>query len=311
VHLRYSVGPSVLFYAMHMPSLPAVLTGVRVLSVALNVPGPAALVRLRQMGATCTQIVPPSGDPMAQYSPRGHAELSAGLTVQGLDLKQPADQERLQAALAQTDVLITSFRPAALRKLGLDAGTLGPRYPRLSTVAILGALPPGAEAPGHDLTYQAEVGLVPGLGLPPTLLADMAGALQACEAVLQAVLAQRATGAGLHLQVGLAEAAQWMAWPLVWGLTAPGGLLGGQHAGYRVYPCQDGRVALAALEPHFVAALGRVLGDEGLTPEACLQPATHAAVAAWMARHTRQQLEALSEAHDLPLHTLPEPLTPG
>ncbi|MEN9887374.1 MAG: hypothetical protein RL758_1952, partial [Pseudomonadota bacterium] len=54
------------------------LKGVRVLSLALNLPGPAALMRLKQLGATCVKIEPPSGDPMNLYSTSAYAQLHEG-----------------------------------------------------------------------------------------------------------------------------------------------------------------------------------------------------------------------------------------
>jgi crotonobetainyl-CoA:carnitine CoA-transferase CaiB-like acyl-CoA transferase len=48
----------------------APLHGIRILSLALNLPGPAALMRCRRMGATCTKLEPPSGDPMGTTTPR-------------------------------------------------------------------------------------------------------------------------------------------------------------------------------------------------------------------------------------------------
>jgi crotonobetainyl-CoA:carnitine CoA-transferase CaiB-like acyl-CoA transferase len=281
------------------------LKGVRIVSLALNLPGPAALWRLRAMGARCTKVDPPAGDPMRLYSPAAFADLSAGLKAVTLDLKAADGQAKLHKLLAQADVLLTSFRPSALAKLGLDGKSLKRAHPALSLVTIVGAPGERAEEPGHDLTYQAEVGLVADLAVPPSLLADMAGALAASEAVLQAVLAQRASGKGVRLEVALSEAARWLALPRQWGLTAPGQLLGGAHAGYRVYPCKNGRVALAALEPHFAAGLGQAFGLGPLTPEACLLPATHQAVAAFVAGKTRAQLDKLAAAHDLPLLTLP------
>ncbi|MDO9611057.1 MAG: CoA transferase [Serpentinimonas sp.] len=283
------------------------LHGTRLLSLALNLPGPAALQRLRALGARCTQVLPPSGDPMAQYSPQAQQQLGQGIWQTTLDLKSTHGQRRLHALLGRADVLLTSFRPAALRRLGLDAESLRARYPALCTVAIVGA--PGARAddPGHDLSYQAEAGLVPGLQMPVSLLADMAGALLASEAVLQ-VLAQRqrsGSGSGAHREVALTEAAHWLALPRQWGLTQAGALLGGGHAGYRVYPCLDGRVALAALEPHFAAALAQLVGLDAPSLPDWGSALTHQAVAAFMAPRTRAQLEQLAAAHDLPLHTLP------
>ncbi|MDI3380485.1 CoA transferase [Xenophilus aerolatus] len=277
------------------------LGGVRVLSLALNLPGPAALMRCRAMGAECLKFEPPAGDPMRHYNTAAYAALHAGIDVRTVDLKRADGQAALHQALADTDVLLTSFRPSALAKLGLDPASLRQRHPQLSQVAIVGAAGARAEEPGHDLTYLADAGLVTGTALPPTLYADMGGALLASEAVLQAVIQARATGRGVHHEVALNDAAQWLALPRTWGLTVPTGAVGGAHAGYRVYPCADGRVAVAALEPHFAA---RLCEAAGLPTADMADPATHRAIAAWLAGQSRAALDALATARDIPLHTL-------
>lgn len=289
------------------------LRGVRVLSLALNLPGPAAFMRLKAMGAICTKAEPPvprgapantSGDPMGQYNPAAYATLHAGIKVLTIDLKTDKGQVRLHQELARTDLLLTSFRPSALAKLGLAWKALHKRYPALSVVAIVGAPGERAEEPGHDLTYLAEAGLVPDLSLPPTLYADMGGSLMACEAALKAALHQRATGKGSFQEVALSDAAHWLALPRTWGLTLPSGAVGGAHAGYRVYPCKDGRVAVAALEPHFALALCKAAGVPAADLRTMFQPQTHATIAQFLAGQTRKQLDKLSVAQDIPLFTL-------
>ena len=293
------------------------LLHTRILSLALNLPGPAALLRCLQMGAQCTKLEPPStpgqpsADPMGAYSPHAYAALHAGVRVLHAQLKTAAGQAALHAELADTDVLLTSFRPSALRKLELDPDALQPRYPRLSVVRIVGAAGTRAEEPGHDLTYQAEAGLVTGTDLPPSLFADMAGALLASEAVLQAQLARSHSGRGVCIEVALADAAQWLALPRQWGLTLPDGDVGGGHAGYRIYDCADGRVALAALEPHFALRLCESAGvpvQEGAAAAAIADlmraPAPHAHISAFLRLQTRAVLEALAKARDIPMHTL-------
>ncbi|MEW6694846.1 Acetyl-CoA:oxalate CoA-transferase [Tepidimonas thermarum] len=286
------------------PRPPRPLAGVHVVSLALNLPGPAALMRLRALGARCTQVEPPAGDPMRGYCEAAYAHMHRGVRTVTLDLKASAGQRRLQRLLAGADVLLTSFRPSALARLGLDAATVQARWPQLSLVRIVGAAGPRAEEAGHDLTYQADAGLLDGLALPPSLLADMAGALLATEAVLAALRQRDATGCGAVRDVALADAASWLALPRHWGLTAPGALLGGAHAGYRVYACADGRVAVAALEPHFARRLGEVAGLGPLTPQDCLRPATTQALADWFAARTRAELDALARTHDVPWVTL-------
>ncbi len=280
------------------------LTGIRVLSLALNLPGPAALMRLQSMGATCTKVEPPAGDPMATYSPVAYADMHKGIGVLTADLKQADGQHTLHRALADTDVLVTSFRPSALRKLRLDFDTLHAAFPRLIMVSIVGAPGHRADEPGHDLTYMAEQDLVQGLSLPPTLYADMGGALATSEAVLQGLLTRHQSGDGCQLEVALSDAAAWLGKPRQWQLTTPGGDVGGGHAGYSVYACLDGRVAVAALEPHFAQ---RLCEAAGLSPQAwqtIREPAQHTALAAFFARHSRQSLDALATERDLPMYTL-------
>jgi alpha-methylacyl-CoA racemase len=280
------------------------LQGLRLLSLGLNLPGPAALMRCRQMGARCVKLEPPAGDPMQDYSPAAYAQLHEGVSVIQADLKTEAGQQALHRQLAKTDVLLTSFRPSALEKLGLNWKSLHRLYPALSHVAIVGSLGAGAEIPGHDLTYLADMGLVPGLELPATLFADMGGSLMASEAVLQAALRQRLGGKAVYLEVALSEAARYLALPRQWGLTQPDGFVGGAHAGYGVYACRDGRVAVAALEPHFAAALCAAAGVAVSDVASLQSPATRAAIARFLKKQTRAQLDALALANDIPLLTM-------
>ena len=288
------------------PAPPALKTlkGLRLLSLGLNLPGPAALMRCRQMGARCVKLEPPAGDPMQHYSPFAYAQLHEGVSVIQADLKTAAGQQALHRQLVKTDVLLTSFRPSAIEKLGLGWKSLHRLYPALSHVTIVGSPGAGAEIPGHDLTYLADMGLVPGLELPATLFSDMGGSLMASEAVLQAALRQRTGGKGVRIEVALSSAAEYLALPRHWGLTQPDGFVGGAHAGYGVYACRDGRVAVAALEPHFAAALCTAAGV-AMSDTASLQsPATRAAIARFLKKQTRAQLDALALAHDIPLHTM-------
>ena len=281
------------------------LRGVRILSLALNLPGPAALMRLAQMGARCTKVNPPSGDPMQHYTPSGYDLLHTGVQHKTLDLKTTAGQAALHKLLPKTDVLLTSFRPSALSKLGLSWKALHKQYPTLSLIEVVGAPGPLAEIPGHDLTYQAEVGLVNGMDLPPSLFADMGGALMATEATLKALISLKTTGKGSHHEVALSTAAEWLALPRQLRMTTPDGAVGGAHAGYRVYACKNGRVAVAALEPHFAIRLCEAAGIPLAHPVKDLfKPAVHQTIEAFVASKTRKELDALAEARDIPLLTL-------
>lgn len=239
---------------------------------------------------------------MSRYSVQAYAAMHQGIGIKHADLKTEAGQKTLHTQLAKADVLLTSFRPSALARLGLSWKALHRQYPQLSQVAIVGGAGAQAEEPGHDLTYLAMAGLVTGLGLPATLYADMAGSLEASQAVLCSVIHTQATGKGTYFEVPLASAATHLALPLAWGLTTPGGAVGGGHAGYQVYACQNGRVAVAALEPHFAARLCAAAS----LPDApdMLSASVQQALRTWLLAKTRAQLDQLAFDKDIPLLTM-------
>jgi crotonobetainyl-CoA:carnitine CoA-transferase CaiB-like acyl-CoA transferase len=249
---------------------------------------------------------------MALYRPEAYQAMHEGIRVVVADLKTDAGQKRLHAELAKADVLVTSFRPSALVKLGLGFTALQKKYPALNQIAIVGAPDPRQEEPGHDLTYMAENDLVSGLDLPPSLYADMGGSLLTIEALFQALWLQQKTqlrspgktAKGRYIEVALSDAAQYLGLPRTWQLTTPGQAVGGGHAGYRVYACKDGRVAIAALEPHFAHRLAIAAGLPEPVGQSMFTSKTHEAIAHWCSTLTRKQLNALANRLDIPLHTL-------
>ncbi|GAB2678756.1 CoA transferase [Thalassiella azotivora] len=267
------------------------LAGVHVVSVAVNLPGPAAVARLVDLGATATTVLPPAGDPLHAVQPDWFDDLHRGHELVTLDLKDPGARAWLDGRLATTDVLVTSSRPSALARLGLDEATLRPRFPRLCRVDVVGHAGADAERVGHDLTYQAEAGTVVPPNLPTTLHADLAGAERACAEAVAALLERERTGRGSRREVALADVAHALAEPARRGLTTPGGVLGGGYPAYAVYAAADGHVALAALEPHFWARTLHALGVEG-TPQA---------LAGAFAGRTTAEWEAWAAEHDVPL----------
>jgi alpha-methylacyl-CoA racemase len=281
-----------------------VLKDTRILSLALNLPGPAALMRLKALGASCIKLESPAGDPMLTYAKAAYTQMHEGIKIVKADLKTERGLARLHKLLANTDVLLTSFRPSALARLGLSWKVLHKAHPHLNIVSIVGdtAAP---EVPGHDLTYMAEQGLITGLELPPTLFADMGGSLLAVEAVLAAVIQQKTTGRSSHQTIGLAQATKYLALPRHWGLTTPDGLIGGAHAFYQVMPCKDGRVAIAALEPHFASLLAELTGNPMPRSQDVLKIANKKKMRIFMSRNSGSALQKLAQEQDLPLHVMP------
>jgi alpha-methylacyl-CoA racemase len=182
---------------------------------------------------------------------------------------------------------MTSHRPAALARLGLDPVTLASRVPRLRLLRIVGSVS-APDVPGHDLTYQAQVGMLDDR-MPRTLLADVLASERAYAGVF--ALLRQPTGS--VLDVGLVDSLDSALAPLRHGLTTPDGVLGGAAPRYRLYDTRSGRVAVAALEPHFERALCAQLGV----------PPGHD-LSAVMRERSADEWDAWARAHDLPIVAL-------
>jgi alpha-methylacyl-CoA racemase len=245
---------------MHSPQF---LDGVRVVTMAQYVPGPLAVARLRDAGARVTKIEPPAGDPMLELSRAWHAEMHAGIDIEHIDLKTGDGRARVMSLLGEADVFVTSQRPSTLKRLDLDPDSLRRTAPGLRMLRIVGSVN-DPERVGHDLTYQAQSGLLSD-AMPRTLAADV----MASERVFGAVLALLRQSPGSTTDVGLVESLDPLIAPLRHGLTTPKGTLGGAAARYRLYATKTGHVAIAALEPHFEKKLYQLLGA---SPGADLSP---------------------------------------
>lgn len=274
------------------------LQGIRVTSLAINLPGPLAAARLAALGATVTKVTPPYGDPLAWVNPAWHDALQAGQQVMALDLKSEEGQAQLAELLRSSDLLLTATRPSALARLGLDPPALVERYPRLCHVAIVGYPAPFQERSGHDLTYQASAGLLEPPNFPAIPLADFAGAERAVSVALLLLWQRERTGRGGWQEVSLVEALNPFADALRYGLFARGTLLAGGSPLYGLYRAREGWIALAALEPHFSLRLSAGLGLEELTAENLAQ--------AFLTR-TAEEWEAWAIQQDIPLAAVRDP----
>jgi alpha-methylacyl-CoA racemase len=274
---------------MSGPKLP--LIGTRVVNAGVNLPGVAASARFCQLGATVTKVEPPAGDPMEAIAPALYAELVEGHDVVRLDLKGVDGRQQLDGLLHQADVFLTSTRPSALKRLGLAPEVLSQSHPRLIQIAIVGHADPDQELAGHDLTYVASEGLLSDR-LPTTLVADLGGAERTVSTALALLLARdRDPDTPLYAEVALAESAAYFAIPARHGITAAGGPLGGADPFYAVYDAAEGRVALAALEPHFQKRLLSALAVE----------ATAEGLAKAFAARSATEWEAWAHERDIPL----------
>ncbi len=243
---------------------PKPLDGVRILDFTRLLPGAYATRLLADLGADVVKIEDPrGGDAMRTLrvsDGRSYFDLlNRGKRSVTLDLRLPDAAPILETLLEGADVVVDSFRPSAARRLGVDGATLRTKRPRLVCVSILGfdRRSARAEAPAHDLNYQALAGLLHPPDLPGPLVSDVGGAMHAAIAILAALVRRQRTGVGCAFDVALQSAADaWTLFPTTREL---------EGACYAMYATADGQwLALAALEAKFWRAFCEGVGRPDL-----------------------------------------------
>ncbi|MCB9549426.1 MAG: CoA transferase [Myxococcales bacterium] len=303
------------------------LDGLKVLDLTRLLPGPFATLLLADLGATIIKVEEPKGGDYARHFPPQGGRMSGVFAAlnrdkQGiaLDLKRPEGRDALLRLAATADVLVESFRPGVLDRLGLGWSALHAANPRLIVCAItgFGQTGPLAERAGHDLDYLAIAGLAGLTGhagqvvQPGLQAADIAGgALYGVVGILAALQQRATTGLGQRVDASMTDGVAGL------GLlvhakqhldgkpTAPGedDLAGGRLC-YRTWPCADGRwLAVGALEPKFWGALCAAVGRPDLFPagyaEGARRDAAEAEISALFAARSRDAWVADLADHDV------------
>jgi alpha-methylacyl-CoA racemase len=245
------------------------LDGVRIVDLSQYIPGPFATRQLADLGAEVIKIEPPGGDPMRRFMRRDgdapspvYRHLNRGKRVVELDLKSGSGREALDALLAEAEILLESFRPGVLARLGLDRERLSALNPKLIHCALsgYGQSGPYALRAGHDINYCAlsSQAIVSGsterpvIGYPP--IADHAAAMQAAVAMLAALHARGRHGRGAYIDISMSESI--LAWQYLPMLAdageRAGNILNGGAACYNLYQCADGAfISIGAIETAF------------------------------------------------------------
>jgi len=195
-----------------MPSLP--LVGIRVISLAEQYPGPFATMLLSDLGADVVSIErPDGGDPTRRFGPF-HASMARGKRSVALDLKSDRGRGAARTLIDGSDAVIEGFRPGTIERLGLGYEAVRQTNPRLVYVSIsgFGQSGPYRDRTGHDLTYQAEAGMLhehmppaPPPAPPSLALGDLAAGLMAAQAVLVGIVARQRTGCGTYVDVSMLD----------------------------------------------------------------------------------------------------------
>lgn len=259
------------------------MQGYRVLDLSQYLPGPYATRMLADLGADVVKVEPPSGDPMRQFifldeddiSPL-YKQVNAGKTIVRIDLKSDAGRGQFRRMLAAADVLLESYRPGVMDRLGFSRDALQSINPVLIHCALsgFGQEGPYAQRAGHDITYMALSGMLSHTGTPeqPVVpfppVSDYAGGQQAATMIIAALLRREKLGQGGYVDTSLFEAAfSWQSFGLA-GIGRPDrqlepgqGVITGGLACYQIYQTADQKfVVLGALEEKFWAAFCRAVG---------------------------------------------------
>ena len=245
------------------------LHGVRVLDLSQFIPGPFATRQLADLGAEVIKVESPAGDPMRSFMHCDEGSISSvyrhlnrGKRICRLDLKTDAGKLCLCDLITDADVLLESYRPGVLDRLGFGRDVLEQLNPGLIHCALsgYGQTGPYRLRAGHDINYCAASGSsqvngtaeTPVIGYPPVV--DHAGAMQASIAIMGALFAREHNGKGAYLDISLFETIlSWQYFPLLnHEPERAESLINGGAACYNLYRCADGVfVSLGAVESHF------------------------------------------------------------
>jgi alpha-methylacyl-CoA racemase len=256
------------------------LAGTLVLDLSTVGPATRCTRLLADYGARVVKLGPPPKAGATPLVPPFHAYSGQrGLERAQIDLKAPAGRDAFLRLASRADVVVESFRPGVVDRLGIGYAAVRAVNPGIvyCSTSGYGQDGPYATRAGHDLDYLATGGYLhmsgrDGDGRPPlpgATVADIAaGGLHAAAAVLAALVGRATTGEGAHLDVAVADGVLWMLSLYVDEYLATGEapgpghyVLTGRYACYDVYPAGDGGwLAVAAIEPVFWANLCRSLG---------------------------------------------------
>jgi formyl-CoA transferase len=268
------------------------LDGVRVVDLTQVMGGPFCTMQLGDLGADVIKVEPPAGDLArsmggAELRMRGDDNapffaLNRNKRSIVLDLTRESDRATFMALARTADVLVESFRPGVMKRLGVDYETMAEINPRLiyASISGFGQTGPYAERPGFDLIAQGMSGIMSVTGEPGGApvkcgvpIADLSVGLIAANGVLAALIARGKTGRAQHIDTSLFEAALAMSvWETTeyWATDVAPAAMGSAHrlnAPYQAFRTSDGYINLAALSPAQWESLCATLGRDDLATD--------------------------------------------
>lgn len=271
------------------------LEHLRVLDLSQFLPGPHFTMMMADHGADVIRIEAPVGEPTRTIGARqGNASVWFRNTHRGkksvvLDLKRAEGVAAFMKLVATADVVVEAFRPGTVDRLGIGYDAVAAVNPRIVYVSIaaFGQTGPMAKRPAHDVSIQAESGVVSlncspdgKPALPGIPAADMASSLMAMNGVMMALLRREKTGRGDYIDISMQDSL------MSWLVNVVGPVFGedrelvlaeergfGGNAFYNIYECADGRhLTLGGSELKFATNLLQALGRPDLIDLCKLPP---------------------------------------
>ncbi|MBW2388996.1 MAG: CoA transferase [Deltaproteobacteria bacterium] len=256
------------------------LDGINVLNLASVGPAARAARTLADYGAGVVQVGPVAKSGSVQIAPPYHTYgAGRGFKHISIDMKSAAGREGFLRLAENSDVIIESFRPGVVDRLGIGYADVSARNPGIvycSTTGY-GQNGPAASWAGHDINYLAMSGFLActepradgGPPIPGATVADSAGGgMHAAMSIMAALVKRNTSGEGSFLDVSATEGVlslmalsidQYLATGEVAGPREV--LLTGRYAFYDLYPTKDDKwVSVGAIEPKFYANLCNALG---------------------------------------------------
>lgn len=257
------------------------LEGLKILDLSMNLPGPYCTLLLSDMGADVVKIEEPRiGDQARVLSGPFFRQLNRGKRSVKINLKNNAGREAFLKLAEQADVVLESFRPGVVKRLGVDYDAVKKVNEKIIYCSIsgFGQDGPMRDIPCHDLNIIGLTGIQHMMGLkdgppvvPPVLIADTATGTLAALAIVSALWQRAVKNKGQYLDISMYETCfSWQhlnaAFLLAgFGYGAGEGMLGGAAPAYNLYEAADGRyLSIGAVEPHFWAGICRQIGKEHL-----------------------------------------------
>jgi crotonobetainyl-CoA:carnitine CoA-transferase CaiB-like acyl-CoA transferase len=266
------------------------LAGITVLDLTRNFAGPYCSMLLADLGAEVTKVESHTGgDDTRQWRPPEWNGLSAtflaanrGKRSIAVDLDREAGQEVVRRLAAQSDVIVSSFRPGSLEKRGLDDTSLCSEHPGLiyCSITAYGARGPKRDWPGYDPILQAESGMMSLTGYPdgpparlPIAAIDLGTAMWASVGIQAALRTRSETGLGGLVEVSLYETAAWWLSYLIAGYMGSGEEPQRRGSGapflapYEVFATSEGDLMVTAGNDDLFARLCDALGFPDLAAD--------------------------------------------